>query len=197
MKQLKLYIQAGHDAYRANEHTPPIDAGACCVFQGRTYCECDIAAEVVELSEKYLEAAGVVVVGDLQSDDLQAVVNECNNSGADIFISVHCNAYSNGAPNGAETLVYSYYDDNGNITNAALLAENIQEQLIESLDLTDRGVKERPRLYVLNSTNCPAVLVELAFMSNGHDMQLLIDEKENFARAIARGVTDYARQVLK
>jgi N-acetylmuramoyl-L-alanine amidase len=38
----------------------------------------------------------------------------------------------------------------------------------------------------------PAVLVELAFISNEGDEELLRDRQDDFARAIARGVTDYA-----
>ena len=37
----------------------------------------------------------------------------------------------------------------------------------------------------------PAVLVECAFIDNPHDAKLLVDKEDDFARAIARGVTDY------
>ena len=37
----------------------------------------------------------------------------------------------------------------------------------------------------------PAVLVETAFITNEDDVQLLMYKKDAFARAIARGVTDY------
>ena len=40
----------------------------------------------------------------------------------------------------------------------------------------------------------PAVLVELAFIDNVGDAALLRDRQDAFARAIARGVTDYALQ---
>ena len=38
----------------------------------------------------------------------------------------------------------------------------------------------------------PAVLVETAFIDNDEDVQLLINDWDAIARAIARGVTDYA-----
>ena len=44
---------------------------------------------------------------------------------------------------------------------------------------------------MLNNTNAVAVLVELAFISNTDDAILLADNADDFARAIARGVTDY------
>lgn len=55
-------------------------------------------------------------------------------------------------------------------------------------------MKEGPRLIVLHNTTMPAVLVELAFISNDADCQKLIDCKKDFAAAIARGVTDYIQE---
>jgi N-acetylmuramoyl-L-alanine amidase len=40
----------------------------------------------------------------------------------------------------------------------------------------------------------PEILVETAFIDNEEDVQLLINNKDDFARAIARGVTDYEVQ---
>ena len=37
----------------------------------------------------------------------------------------------------------------------------------------------------------PAVLVETAFIDNPDDAKLLVEREDDFARAIARGVTDY------
>ena len=69
--------------------------------------------------------------------------------------------------------------------------EHIQDQIVQSLGTVDRGVKERPGLAVLRETDMPAVLVETAFITNKDDVQLLMNQKDEFARAIARGVTDY------
>ena len=52
-------------------------------------------------------------------------------------------------------------------------------------------MKERTGLYVLNATDCPAVLVETAFIDNMEDLALLHEYKDTFARAIAIGVKDY------
>lgn len=47
---------------------------------------------------------------------------------------------------------------------------------------------------MLRETDMPAVLVETAFITNEEDVQLLMNRKDEFARAIARGVTDYVAQ---
>lgn len=67
----------------------------------------------------------------------------------------------------------------------------IQDQIVDALNTVDRGVKANPKLFVLRYTAMPAVLVELGFISNESDEVLLTDRQDDFARAIARGVTDY------
>ena len=49
-------------------------------------------------------------------------------------------------------------------------------------------------LAVLKHTAMPAVLVEMAFIDNEEDCEKLINQQEEFAAAIARGVTDYLSQ---
>lgn len=100
-------------------------------------------------------------------------------------MSIHCNAF-NGEARGTEVECYSRMSDGG------ALAQCIQDQLINSIDTVDRGVRERPDLRVLRHTAMPAVLVETAFIDNDVDVQLLINNWDDIARAIARGVTDYA-----
>ena len=156
-----------------------------------------MAANIGSLVAGYLQAAGVEVQ-ILQSDNLyfdsnipgmRNVCVEANDSGADLFISIHCNA-AGGDAAGTETLVYSI--DGGPATQ---LANCIQSQIVGSLGTIDRGLKERPGLVVLKHTDMPACLVETAFIDNANDSQLLTDRQDDFARAIARGVTDYASQV--
>ena len=95
-----------------------------------------------------------------------------------------CNAF-NCQAHGTETLSYT------NSGNGYKLAGHIQTQIIDSLGTLDRGVKSRPGLLVLKHTNMPAALVELAFIDNDSDAELLANRQDDFARAVARGITDY------
>ena len=175
---MKVFLNAGH----APSGNP--DPGAC----GFGLRECDVAKNVTDLVAGYLAAAGVEVVGNLQSDSLHEVVSASNCSGADVFISIHCNA-CNGAANGTE--VWHFYGSGA----GGKLSSCIQNQIVTSLGTTDRGTKgAKPGvngLYVLSNTDAVAVLVELAFIDHTSDAQLLRDQQNEFARAIARGVTDY------
>ena len=176
---MKVFLNAGH----APDGDP--DPGAC----GYGLRECDVAKSVADLVAGYLAAAGVEVVGNMQSDSLHEVVSVSNNSDADVFVSIHCNA-CNGVAQGTET--WHFYGSGAGET----LAQCIQNQIVDALGTVDRGVKgAKPGvngLYVLNNTDAVAVLVELAFIDNESDAALLRERQDEFARAIARGVTDYA-----
>lgn len=178
---VKVFLNPGH--------APGIDPGAVNDEYGVT--EAAIVKDVGELVEKYLVIAGCEVKV-LQSNNLAGedpdYPNVCltaNTWDADIFVSLHCNSFSNPSANGTETCVYSSWSQSGD------LAHCIQDQIVDNLGTCDRGIKERPNLIVLKDTKMPAVLVEMAFISNDDDVKLLIDSKDAFARAIARGVTDY------
>lgn len=171
---MKVFLNPGH----APNGNP--DPGAC----GQGLRECDVVKDAADLAAGYLTAAGVEVVGNIQSDSLGEICEAANESGADIFVSIHCNAF-NGTANGTEVEVYP------ESTAGASLGSCIQRQIVESLGTTDRGLKERPNLYVLKHTDMPAVLVELAFIDNEEDAALLRNNQDDFARAVARGITDY------
>lgn len=184
---MKVYINPGHDT--------KYDSGAC----GYGLREADVAANVGELVKNYLVAAGCEVMLR-QSDNLCydssysdrpiAVVPEANNWDADIFVSIHCNAF-NGEARGTECEVYS----KTSAKDAVKLAGCIQSQLVDMLKTVDRGVKERPNLIVLKQTDMPATLVEIAFIDNEKDANKLKYCRDDIARAIARGITDYGQQV--
>ena len=175
---MRVFLNPGH----APNGNP--DPGAC----GYGLRECDVTKNVADLVAGYLVAAGVEVVGNLQSDSLHEVVSVSNCTDADVFVSIHCNA-CNGSANGTE--VWYFYGSGV----GEKLARYIQNQIVDALGTTDRGVKgAKPGvngLYVLSNTDAVAVLVELAFIDHAGDAQLLGMQQDEFARAIARGVTDY------
>lgn len=177
---MKVFLNPGH----APNGNP--DPGAVNSESGLR--ECDVALAVGQSAESYLNAAGVATEL-LQSDSLEEICEAANASDADIFVSIHCNAAEAEAANGTETWTCA------GSNRGSMLASYIQNQIVDALDTTDRGVKIATPgvngLYVLSNTAMPAVLVELAFISNDSDEQLLADAQDDFARAIARGITDY------
>ncbi|MCL2611162.1 MAG: N-acetylmuramoyl-L-alanine amidase, partial [Defluviitaleaceae bacterium] len=115
--------------------------------------------------------------------------NMANNWGADYFISIHANANENPQANGTETLYHP------NSTKGKALATEVQEQLILQLKRPDRGIIPRSNLAVLRLTNMPAILAELAFISNPVEAELLANPE--FRQAAAQGIADGLTQFLK
>lgn len=187
---MKVFINPGHDL--------DYDSGAVSPRTGLR--ECEVAAHVGALVKHYLEAAGCTCEL-MQSDNLAptgkgrseyadrqgpTVTETANDWDANIFVSIHCNSAEADEACGTETFAYDLDGGEGE-----KLATCIQDQIVDALNTVDRGVKADPKLLVLRYTAMPAVLVELGFISNAGDEELLAGSQDDFARAIARGVTDY------
>ena len=166
---MKIFINPGHGGS---------DPGAC----GNGLQEADVTKKIGERAAKYLQAVGLDVKV-FQYDGLQEICDDANAFKADLFISIHCNA-ATGNAKGTET-----YCCRG-ATAGRELATAIHKQITSSLPIVDRGVKEAG-FSVLVNTNMTAVLVETAFIDNPDDATLLSEREDDFARAIARGITDY------
>lgn len=136
---------------------------------------------------RLLEEKGFDVVYTRQEDIYQAPFRKAtiaNELEGDLFVSIHRN--SGEIPNlyqGVETLVYS----KGGFPEE--VAENINEEL-EEVGYINLGVEERPRLIVLNSTQMPAVLVEVGFINAEADNELFSTRFEETAGAIADGIAE-------
>lgn len=153
------------------------------VYEGRR--EKDDALNIVLAVGRILEESGVGVYYTRTSDVYESPyrkASEANAVGADYFVSIHRN--SSPYPNqytGVETLVYNRYGE------AEILAQNINSRLVD-IGFENQGVNERPNLVVLNSTDMPAVLVEVGFINTDEDNQLLDERFEDIAGAIAEGI---------
>ena len=182
---MKVFLNPGH----APNGNP--DPGA--VNDNTGLRECDVALAVGDLVATYLKAACVGVTNVFQCDSLAEICEAANASGADLFISIHCNAADAEEANGTETWACA------GSSNGSTLAGCIQSQIVNALGTTDRGVKIATPgvngLYVLTNTDMPAVLVELAFISNPDDEEILENKQDDLARAVARGITDYEQSI--
>ena len=166
---MKIFVNPGHGGS---------DPGAC----GNGLREADVVLKIGKRVADYLRAVGYDVKLE-QIDGLGAICDACNDWHADLFVSIHCNA-ANGYAQGTET--YHFYGS----SSGRKLATAIHNQIVKSIPLVNRGVKQAG-FFVLAQTDCPAALVETAFIDNAADARLLADKEDDFARAIARGITDF------
>lgn len=179
---MKVLINAGH----APDGNP--DPGAVGMNGLR---ESDVACSVGHKVVSYLRAAGVNA-DFIQSDDLSEITKTANACGYDVFVSIHCNSAGSEDANGTEVWACAGSSEGSKI------AQYIDSQIVNALGTMDRGVKiATPHvngLYVLTNTDAIACLVELAFISNKYEEELLSHNQDDFARAVARGITDYERE---
>lgn len=111
-------------------------------------------------------------------------VRIANDYNADIFVSVHINSSVKSEINGIET---HYYSERG-----YKVAKIIHKELMENVSATDRGLF-KSKFYVINHTEAPAVLLELGFISNEKEKNLLTSQRrqQDSAEAIADGIINY------
>ena len=183
---IKVYIDQGHNPSSFN-------TGA----EGNGYYEQDITYRVGILLDGYFKENSEFVtrlsrptpdtiLGTSNTSSLVRRVNDANAWGADLFLSLHTNASVNPSANGSECLIYS-----NSATVAKAVAEDILEQMTLITGLRNRGIVERPGLYVLRRTQMPAVVVEMGFITNPSDAELMANSPNLFALGIYRGVLKY------
>lgn len=125
------------------------------------------------------------VLGTSNSTSLSERVRMANEWPADYFLSIHANANENPAINGTEMYVFK---EN---TQAYYLAQHILNAIVRRVKTKDNGVRVNPSLYVLRKTTMPAVLIELAYITNENDVEKLKFDQYQFAYAIYEGLLSY------
>lgn len=125
------------------------------------------------------------VLGTSTLTSLAARVNAANSWPANYFVSIHVNANTNPSVNGTEVYVYQEY------SQAYYLAERVLGAIVSYLGTKNNGVRIRPSLYVLRKTNMPAILTELAYITNENDSAKLKNNQYQFAEAIYSGLLSY------
>jgi len=128
-----------------------------------------------------------------KNNDLWSRVDFANSVNATLFVSIHTNAgvIGDNLTHGTETY-YGMYPDYDNSSESYKLAKSIQTKLVNTIGLTDRGVKTGDYT-VLNHFKMPAVLVEVAFISNTYEEQLIASDsfRQKAATGIYQGILAY------
>jgi N-acetylmuramoyl-L-alanine amidase len=103
-----------------------------------------------------------------------------------LFVSLHCNAACGVTASGFEVFHYPHSVEGQRLAR-------LIHQSTAGVFTVDRGIKSRAGLCVLRETKCPAVLVEMGFISNPAEAKRLASSefKLCLAKAIARGIAAY------
>ncbi|MFB6366583.1 N-acetylmuramoyl-L-alanine amidase CwlD [Paenibacillus elgii] len=107
---------------------------------------------------------------------------------SNLFISIHLNSIPSPRWSGAQTFFYPNHADN------STLAALIQEEIKRNLKNTDRVAKQADKeIYLLKAMTIPSALVEVGFLSNPGEAQLLRDPsyQKKIATSIYQGILRY------
>lgn len=159
------------------------------------------------------------------STDLDLRCDMTNSKKADIFVSIHANSSTDPTAKGFDVFVARPEDElsrksakaarespitgmgeidvivwrallKEHYTQSMELAGRISKTLEKSIDDINRGVDNEHGFRVIKWTRCPAVLVEMGFMSNRATARRLASRSylRDIARGIAGGILEFKRR---
>jgi N-acetylmuramoyl-L-alanine amidase len=163
--------------------------------------EKDITLSISEQLRDYLQESGALVLMTREEDrdlahedtrkirhrkteDLKRRVEIVNESDADMFVSIHLNAIPSPKWSGAQT----FY--NRRIPENERLAKFVQDEVKRNLENTTRYAKAIENVFLLKNAEIPGVLVEVGFLSNPTESELLRTEEyqQKVAASIYQGI---------
>lgn len=166
--------------------------------------EKEVALNIALALRDYLQQAGAYVVMTRESDtdlanegtkghrkrkveDLKARVKLIQETEPNFVVSIHLNSIGSSRWYGAQTFYHPAFEE------SKRLAHLIQHQFIQNLGNTTRVAKQESNIFLLKSSHVPAVLVEVGFLSNPREAELLGREayQDRVASSIYKGILSY------
>lgn len=183
--QVTMVIDAGHGGS---------DSGAT----GNGLKEKNLNLAIVLAAKKYFDNdSRFKVYYTRTADTYPSLDDRCklaNNNNVDLFLCVHINSASSSA-RGTETL----YNPNRNLATAKNgitskdFATAMQKAVVETTGFTNRGLKSRTDLRVLNQTNMPACLIEYGFISNTREARIMNANTAKYGKELYNAVVNFMK----
>ncbi|SDK57258.1 N-acetylmuramoyl-L-alanine amidase CwlD [Sediminibacillus albus] len=169
--------------------------------------EKEIALIVAKKLQNYLQQAGALVfltrendqdlasegtkgLSRRKSEDIRNRLAFIKDKEADFFVSIHLNALPSKQWSGAQTFYFPPKKENEN------LAKLIQAEIKRNLENTNREALALNSMYLLKHASSPGALVEIGFLSNEHERELLKSNnyQEKMAASIYEGILRYVTE---
>ena len=187
----KIAISAGHGYMTAGKRTCPF-------ADGRQMREHEFNRDVAFALDYLLRKQGhttILCFDEIGVTDMLLAdrVGKANKAKADVYISVHANAFGDGVNwHPANGLVGMYYTGS---VKSERLARTIIEQMSKDLGMPINSFQPG-KLYEPKNTAMPCVIVECGFMTNKSDAEKLLtyEYRQAVAESISRGLTSYFSQ---
>lgn len=184
--KLKIVIDPGHGGK---------DSGAIAI--DKTTYEKDLNLQVAEkLYDRLKSRDDLEVLITRTRDEYIKLLDRAalsNDNDADIFLSIHFNSTEKESPDGIEVLYASEKNVQIKDTVQKSFAQCLQTALIKETGATNRGIKNRPAIIVLNKTKNVSALAELGFMSNKAELEKLKDPDyiDKLVNGLYNGIDNY------
>ncbi|MFH1248828.1 MAG: N-acetylmuramoyl-L-alanine amidase [archaeon] len=156
------------------------------------YPEKTVTLAIAKELETQLKQQGINVIMTRNSDvypTLTERVEIANSNNANLFISIHANSAKTKpcSANGPE--VWSY-----DSAKSKEMAKSVVDEISTALNANNRGTKTTSNLYVLKKTKMPAILVEVGFICNQGDFNIITNpsKQRQIAAAISQSASMYA-----
>ncbi|WP_078594212.1 peptidoglycan-binding protein [Evansella clarkii] len=151
-----------------------------------------LVLDITLRAKQLLERQGATVLMTRSTDVYLTLAQRsslANSSNADIFISIHANAF-NGIANGTETFWHGKYQR----SNSIRLANSLQDAVVRKMGTNYRRVAEG-NYHVIRETRIPSALLEVGFMDHSGDAAKLNQSsyRQRAAEGILEGVQNYFR----
>jgi N-acetylmuramoyl-L-alanine amidase len=175
MRFSRIGIRAGHNC------SPDIGAS------GNGLQEDNVVLAVATRLIKLLSDDGLVVTNcnpakaTTVGSSLRQGVERANAATVGLFVSIHANAAESAQAKGVE--VYHFAGNSDMEELSRIVAKDIAVQL----SMTNRGAKTA-NFYELRSTNADAILIELGFLTNKGDAEILRESVDKFATTIFKAI---------
>lgn len=162
--------------------------------------EKNLTLTIAQKIEQELQGSGIKVYMTRNSDVYpeNSTRAQTANDIADLMVSIHINSGPETA-NGTETLYQVHANDNGARLTSKQLAEILQGKVVSATGNTNRGVKLRTDLLILNRTTVPSAIVEVIFITNIGDALKISNPsyQDQVAQAIADGIQEAVKYPLR
>ncbi len=117
-----------------------------------------------------------------------------NNSNADLFISIHTNASLKPQVKGLEVLYCPSYERDIKLADQYPFAQSIHDNILALTNRPGRGIVKRPDLVVLNKTYMEAVLIEIGYMSNPEELEIVLSQ--SYQNLVVQGIVNGVKEYL-
>jgi N-acetylmuramoyl-L-alanine amidase len=174
----------------------PGHGGSSTGAPGGGYLEKNITLQISLKLRDALEACGAKVVMTRDRDvdvNLYDRPNLANDINADLFVSIHNDSFTSDSRG---TSTYYHMSD----PSSRALANVVQQAIIAVSGIPSKGALSDGILYnsglaVLRASKMPAILVEVAYISNAQDRRRLIDN--DFQNRVANAICDGLRAYVE